>query len=245
MDNKLLDLRHYVALAYSTYQLQLDRTSSERWLWRGWFGQYKKQIALALSWNYDLVLERVLLRSRIPFFHPGAGGWPEWRGEVGRASGVAICKPHGSCHFGGDGFEVRNAMTEDGPMEKVDYPRKGTNVAFANVPQRTLRDTELLTVRPVADIVLPGEFNRFGNHLRWMKLATKYFQQNIAMCDTLIVVGFSFGAPDRDEVIHAMKWAGNFKRAIVIDPQPTAPLLDFVAQRAHSLEVWQSGPRSL
>lgn len=244
LDSRLLDLRHFLALAYSTYQLAIDSASMERWRWRHWLERYRKSMHVALSWNYDLVLERALARNRTPFFHPGAGGWPEWRREPRGQHGLPVCKPHGSIHFAPDGFELRNAMEADGPFEPVDYPR-GTEAALLDAPQRTLRDDELMTVRTIADIVLPGEYNRFGQHLSWMRLATRYFRHFSAEADTLVLLGFSFGEPDRAEFAQAMSWVTRFRRAIVVDPNPSEALLDFLSSRSEHLEVWRDGPRSL
>lgn len=244
LDDTLLDLRHYLAIAYSTYQLALDRGSMERWQWRIWFERYRRHLIVALNWNHDLVLERTLTRNRTPHFHPGAGGWPEWnRTPVGQI-GVPVCKPHGSCHFAPDGFEIRNAMTEGGTMEPCDYPR-AIGAAILDAPQRTMRDGEILSVRTVADIVLPGEFNLFGQHLSWMRLATRYFRHYAATADTLVAIGFSMGEPDRREFADAMSWVNRLKRAIVVDPTPSEALLDFLSGCSASLEVWRSGPQPL
>ncbi len=244
LDSRLQDLRHFLALAYSTYQRALDRSSMERWIWRKWLERYRKNLHVALSWNYDLVLERALTRNRVQHFHPGAGGWPEWHRRPEGQVGIPICKPHGSIHFAPDGFELRNAASADSPFEAVDYPR-ATEAALADVPQRCMTDHELLNVRTVADIVLPGEFNRFGQHLSWMRLATRYFRHLSAEADTLVIAGFSFSEPDRTEFADLISWVTRFERAIVIDPSPSDALLAFLTPRAKRIETWRAGPQTL
>lgn len=244
LGSRLLDLRHFLALGYSTYQLALDAISMERWPWRLWLEEYRKQLHVILSWNYDLVLERALLRNRTAFFYPGAGGWPEWhRKPVGQV-GIPVCKPHGSCNFAPDGFEIRNAMSEGGPWESVDYPR-ATELAVADAPQRPMKDTELLTVRSTADIVLPGEFNVFGQHLSWMRLATRYFRHYAPRADTLVVIGFSLSEPDQQEFDALLSWCSAFPRVVVADPQPSQPLVERLSAMTKSLSLWTDGPSSL
>jgi hypothetical protein len=244
LSSAMLDLRHYLTLAYSEYQLQLDRVSMEKWHWRRWFEEQRKSIAVALSWNYDLVLERIFQRTRTRFHYVGAGGWPEWDGRGVRAQGIPLTKPHGSCNFAIDGLSIRSAESDGGPTEALGYPR-AIEVSTIDGPLTALSDRSLLTVRQSADIVLPGEVNVFGPYLRWIRLTQNGFKRAVASCDILVVIGFQMAAPDEQEFITMLSWALSFKQVVVADPTPSPALLDLLAARSPNLRLWLNGPERL
>jgi hypothetical protein len=242
-DDRLVDLRHYLALGYSTYQLALDSASSKQWRWRQWLERYRKDVIVALSWNYDLVLERAFRWNGTRYFYPGAGGFPEWERKPEKRIGIPVCKPHGSCNFV-SALKMRHQMVSGGPFYETDYPR-AVLVMVADMPQTCLPDSRLLSVREVADIVLPGEFNIFGQELSWMQLATKYFRHLSARADTLVVIGFSMSKPDRDEFAEALSWCNRFQRVVIADPGDPQDLADFLAPRSATMSLWRDGPEML
>lgn len=244
MRSVLLDLRHYLALAYSMFQENVDRSSAETWPWRRWLEVHPKDLIGALSWNYDLVLERTLLRNRTPFHWAGAGGWQEWNGRAPPPKGIPVSKPHGSCNFVIDGLQIQTAEEDGAPAEDLGYPR-GVHVSTVDAPLTTLSDGKLLTVRQSADIVLPGEANVFSPFLRWMRLSQRSFRHAVSTADTLLVVGFSMSSCDYPEFVDALAWAPRFRKVVVADPRPGQELLDFLNSRADVLEVWRDRPKRL
>lgn len=237
----LLDLRHYLVLAYSEFQLDLDRRSMERWAWLRWFEQHRKDLVAALSWNYDLVLERLLLRARGPFHYPGAGGWPEWDGRPFPRPGIPVCKPHGSVNFAIDGLSVRSAEHAGGPTTRFRYPRPLDLMSFDG-PTTTLKDHELLRVREVADIVLPGERNALGPYLEWMRKSIGRFKHHAPRAQRLVIVGFSMAPCDVPEFLEALSWCSKFQEVVVVDPKPNPHLLDLVAPLAKTLTLRHNEP---
>lgn len=101
-----------------------------------------------------------------------------------------------------------------------------------------------LRVRDVADIVLPGESNPFGQELRWMKRATACFRRLTYSADTLAVVGFSMLEADAMEFESLLSWTPRFERIVVADPAPSSVLLDFLASRTTRLPRWTRGPET-
>jgi len=242
MSSVMLDLRHYLALGYSTFQEATDRTSSETWPWRPWLEAHRKDLVAALSWNYDLVLERTLRRNRTPFHWAGGGGWSEWNGQAVPPRGIPVTKPHGSCNFVIDGLQVRTSEADNAPSESLGYPRF-VEVSTVDAPLTTLPDDKLLTVRQSADIVLPGELNVFSPSIRWMRLAQLSFKHAVSMANTLLVMGFSMSSCDYPEFAEALAWAPRFTKVVVADPSPNPALLDFLSPRTDVLDVWRGLPK--
>ena len=183
-----------------------------------------------LSWNYDLLFELAWARLRRPYFYPSIPSVCEGGDIRYGLTAVPVCKPHGSCNLAPatsigipDGDEVR----------PLSYARK-VHVTAADCPMRVLQRRELLAPRAVPDIVLPGELNRFGRHLHWVDHALSVFTRKLQFADHLVVVGFSMGAPDRDEFVRALGARTVFERISLVDPNPSGELVDLLRERCRS-----------
>lgn len=234
-----LDLCHYLTLAYSWYQLQTDRFPAMSWSWSKWFLEYGKYVRAILSWNYDLEVERLLRRSQVPFFYAGFDN-PVQRGQSIRAktrAAIPVAKPHGSCNFApARGVEIRAADYDGDPGEPMSYPRQ-LHVTGYDGPMRALPDHELHTIRQVADVVLPGEWNRFRNYISWVGRAYSEFERAASTCNVLVVVGFRMAPPDRAEFEQALESLYQLERAYVVDPSPNQELMGLLSRRAPEVVV--------
>jgi hypothetical protein len=65
------ELRQYMALAYSNFQLRLDELDKANWPWIAWFRFHSYKIMYIVSFNYDLVLERSLETAGTSYYRVG------------------------------------------------------------------------------------------------------------------------------------------------------------------------------
>ena len=226
----ILDAGHYLTLAFSQFQLQLDELDLAGWHWLEWFQRNQTRLVAVLSWNYDLLFELAWAGLGRPYFYPSIPGVCEGGDIRYGLTAIPVCKPHGSCNF-------EPAMSIGIPngdkVRPLSYPRQ-VHLTAANCLMRVLPRRELLVPRTVPDIILPGELNRFGRHLQWVDHAMSVFTRQLQFADHLVVAGFSMGAPDRDEFVRALGTRTDFKRISVVDPNPSGELVDLLRDRCQS-----------
>ncbi|MFM6990024.1 MAG: SIR2 family protein [Rhodoferax sp.] len=181
-----------------------------------------------LSWNYDLLIESAIAQAGRPYHYVGVPT-PCEGGQVQYGfPAITICKPHGSCNFGSEiNFRL---LDEDHNVAEQAYPRQINATAFDGNVKIIKRDN-LLTVRSAADVVLPGEVNRFHRHLAWVDNAISRFAQEVRCIDHLVVVGFSMMDVDRDEFLRALGDMRGFRRISVVDPNPNSDMLAILNDR--------------
>jgi len=112
------EVRHFLAIAYSHFQLQVDSLDIEGWPWLTWIRGSKAELVGVVSFNYDLIIERALEDAGLRFHRFGV------RLED---TGIPILKPHGSIDF--DVEEIRMpvkyplqnvALRNDFPLRRLD-----------------------------------------------------------------------------------------------------------------------------
>lgn len=88
------EMRHFLALAYSYFQLMLDTLSHDAWVWSRYLVDVIDDVKAVISFNYDLIIETAL--------------------EAGGFQGV-VTKPHGSVDFAPISSAI--VMTASYPMQ--------------------------------------------------------------------------------------------------------------------------------
>ena len=96
-------------------------------------------------------------------------------------------------------------------------------------------------MRQVADLILPGEWNRFSQHLEFISDMYKHFSSTIQNADQLIVVGFSMMASDREEFLMAINKNSLFKKIVIVDPCPSSDLISVLNDRTENLQIKTRG----
>jgi len=238
-----LDLGHYLTVAYSWFQRELDKYDMSNWEWTRWLTSRRRDLLAILSWNYDLVAERVVENLGLPLLYAGIGIPPTTtKGRHGRRSPVVISKPHGSCNFAPhDGVHIDTAEKDGGLYEALTYPRM-IHVSGFNGPMQVLPTSRLYSIRQVADIVLPGEWNRFGRYLGWVERTMSAFVHASATATDLVIVGFRMAEADQAEFQMALSWMQSLERVVIADPDPNPKLVDLVRGRAPRVVIWPNGP---
>ena len=238
-----LDMCHYLTVAYSWLQLQLDHVPLEGWDWLLWLRRHRSRLTSLMSWNYDLVAERLLESCGLPYVYAGLNVAPvRGRGQAGRRAPVLVSKPHGSCNFAPiDELRIETADADGAPGEDVTYPRL-IHVAGYDGPMQVLPTQRLYSIRQIADIVLPGESNRFNGYIGWVGRTSSAFKRDASLARELVIVGFRMASCDQPEFERAISWMKRLDRIIIAAPHINPALLELVRDRCHTVIHWPDGP---
>ena len=241
-ESAVLDSGHYLAIAYSHFQLAIDKLDFRSWDWQLWLSAVGGNLSAVLSWNYDLVVELVLARCGFPYYYPGASTTCEEGNVDYSRTAIPISKPHGSCNF--SSMLNWNAIGDHGHPISLAYPRQ-IDATGADGPLKCLRRDQLLTVRAIADLVLPGEVNRFHRSIKWVDDAITTFASKLIDTDHLVIVGFSMMECDQKEFLRALGDRTNITRITVVNPDPNPKLLNELnTHTVNSIEVLNYSPPS-
>jgi hypothetical protein len=217
------EARHFLAIAYSHFQLQLDLLEIKGWPWLEWINESVKELISIVSFNYDLILETALDKS---------GATYRRFGIYTENNGIPILKPHGSIDF-----EVTGIMMPTG------YPLK--NVAIRNdFPIKILRREELNMVRTEADIVLPHEYSPLST-FQWVKPGYAHFQEVGPTLTHCVFLGLSYWDCDRPEIDFLIKHLNQRTKIVVANPEPPKKFMKQITSKFTAIELWRGGPKQL
>jgi hypothetical protein len=217
------EMRHFLAIAYSHFQLQVDRIDLNSWPWFKWISTYGKFVQGVVSLNYDLVLESCMLQAGVSVRRLGIGS---------EMTGVPILKPHGSIDFDIQGITC-----------PVDYPMK--NIILRNdCPLRCLKRVELLEPRTEADIVLPNEYSSQLDY-QWIKPGYDWFRLIGHQITHCIIIGISYWNCDRAEIDYILSSLSPRTKVIVANPSPPPYQMSKLRKRFHRVKIWRNGPEEL
>jgi hypothetical protein len=217
-----VELRHYLALAYSTFQAEVDRVSLNNWGWTTFMAANRDRYLGGASFNYDLVLERLLAAAHITFRRP----------VDSEPSGRMLLKPHGSIDF-----EYSDAAIS-GPVPQ--YPITawtGNN----NVPPRVLEPSALMSARLGPELVPPMQTSAL-RRFQWVGPGFDWFRERRPNLDACIFVGLSYWLPDRPEIDELIDMLSPDCTVVVANPYPPPEFMSAVEQRGYTPVVWRDGP---
>ncbi|MFA9558894.1 hypothetical protein ACERII_16410 [Evansella sp. AB-rgal1] len=196
-------LRRFLAISYSIFQMKAENQHIHDWKWTKWFHQNKDKLELAISFNYELLLETALKAAGIPHYRTGTTE-PE--------QGIPVIKPHGSIDF--------DIVDEPATITRWNEPTRLHDTGHVH----TVPKSEWLDPRMEADIIPPRK-NNYQRSLRWVKEGIRTFKSRASRIDTFIIVGLSYSLADREEVDQYLDCLHEDTRVIVVDPQPSEDLL--------------------
>ena len=189
-----------------------------------------------MSFNYDLILERVLRLLEIGKVYSGSNIHPlfgegltpitpevYYEKEFEKKSIIHIAKPHGSSNFTGWGFRQTGDANGVRPLYPIDM------LTFRDSTLKILKFEELLIPTSTADIILPGEWSCWNKdnstYLPWAQYQLDAFIKESNQCETLMIIGFGFGDPDKEEFANILNKINKFDRIQIIDPFPNIQLV--------------------
>lgn len=225
MDDDVKDcqLRRFLALAYSKFQLIVDSYQSHllNWKWLKWIQENQHKLTCAISLNYDRNLENVLDLAKIPYHRVGTNE------ILGR---VPVMKPHGSIDF-------------DIPKRAIscDIESRWTLTTKLNDGEymEVVPKSEWLIPRIEPDIVPPSVLN-IQLHLKWVKEISRIYQAQASELDAFVIIGNSYWDVDRPEIDSFLSQLRPRTKVYVIDPNPNKELI----KKIQSLGLSYKKPKS-
>jgi hypothetical protein len=222
----LCEMQHYLAIAFSKFQIEFDKKDISNWEWVSWFKMYGQEVLFCLSLNYDLVFERILERCNIKYRRIGVEKDKE---------GLLILKPHGSIDF-----EIADNAIDMGPSI---YPLLNA-VCRNNCPIKALSSSELLKPRKEVDIILPNEYSYQSNY-QWIRPGYECIQREGNIFSHFVIVGVSYWDCDRPEIDLVLNSLLPNTHIIIADPYPNDTLIKILKNRFSKVTRWISNPSEL
>jgi hypothetical protein len=243
-------------LAYALYSDLFTNDKLFDWIWHKWFSKNGNEVETILSFNYDLILERVMRMSYLgkvygssrinPLFGSGFTPLPDepyWDEMKGDKKVIHVAKPHGSSNF--TSWAITQVRDENGI--KPLYPLN--LIAVRSSPLRILNGKDIYKAVSVADLVLPGEWSCWDkdktNEIAWASEQKQHFVDESKTADKLLVVGFGYGEPDRPEFNDILSRMSKFDDVYIVNPAPSNELLDILRPFAQKRFVVLDTPNSL
>ena len=219
----LCEVQHYLAIAFSLFQLEFEKYNISDWKWVEWFKKYGREVLFCLSFNYDLILEKTLDECSLKYRRVGI---------IEEKDGILILKPHGSIDYEIDNYAIS--------MPPITYPLKNA-IYRNNCPIIPLDKKSLLKPRKEVDIVLPTEYSVQLNY-QWVKPGYECLTNEGNIFTHFIIVGISYWECDRPEIDYVLNCLNPDTKIILADPKPKEDLLCKLTERFSTVIKWESGP---
>jgi hypothetical protein len=198
------EMRHFLALAYSAFQLEVDKLNLGDWRWTLFLRSLRSRLRAVVSFNYELVLERLLAHSGVVF------------GRVGIDTNyqVMLLKPHGS---------IDSALHPKIIQAPVGYPLANC-IDRNDAPIARLVPGQWLQPRLEVDIVLPMEQSPYLP-FQWVRPGYEMFARLGDKLDCLVLAGLSYWGVDRPEINYLLDCLSPRSRIVVVNPHPDPELM--------------------
>ena len=224
--NTNVELRHYLAIAYSMYQERSDLfVNVPTWPWGTFLKSIQERLLGVVSYNYDLNVETVLEATGVRMRHLAV------KGSIGT---IPLAKPHGSIDY----IPAHNII--GGMLPK--YPLQVYMEANDYTVERKNRES-LIAPRFAADIVIPTEKSQY-TQFQWVLPCRRWITTEGKRAKILLLLGLSYWPVDRIEINEIIDSVLPEATIIVANPHPSAELIDRLESRFKTVEVWSNGPNS-
>lgn len=221
------ELRHFLALAYSHFQAIADDVDLDGWEWLAFVARHADEIGLIISFNYDLMIERLLMKCGIPVLH--------YTIDHDVNDGILIGKPHGSINY--------KLHERDIVISQMAYPPK-LAMSLIDGSLAKIDDGELLSPRIHVELVPPMQATAI-RHFQWVESLFGLLSQYGPLFDRCIFAGLSCWPVDQLELREIMGSLNPTAEIIVANPDPVAGILfDFHARDLglRRTTSWRNGP---
>lgn len=133
-----LDLKHYLSIAFATFQTHFDQCFPVSWPWAQWMKRHAVSFTMFTTLNYDRVLENGLDLAGVCYR----------RVALRERKGVPVLKPHGSIDFAPAMLGiVLNSDVPQMPIPRAEWlkPRREWSIVL---PTETSPQTDLQWIAP-------------------------------------------------------------------------------------------------
>ena len=243
----LWELRHFLCVAFSWYQFNLDRLAprEDRWPWLAWIKRSRRDLSLAISFNYDLVLERLLEAQQVRYCYPGGlvcgakgdriGAIAPWQPRARRdRPAVVIYKPHGSINFES---KVDIVFDSEGKSSVIGGLHIPWLISMGDHLIKIVPSGNMFSIRTWPSVVAPGEWSRpidavpAGGAGGWRQQGVETIDRLASSITELLVVGFAYSECDRPETDYLLDRLPFLQQATIVDPNPSAALVESLQDR--------------
>jgi hypothetical protein len=218
------ELRHFLALAYAVFDSRvaaIPRRELLSWDWSRYVDCVKNGLEIVVSFNYDLVIERVFDELQIPFRRFGL---------TDERHGVPTLKPHGSVDFEA---APSVGLTPTWPVT--------IETDLADTPLRRLSAAEREQPRCNPELVPPNEASRIAN-FQWVAPGFEEFGARADALEQVIFLGHSYAAVDRPEIDRLLGYLTGQPRVVIANRTPPEDLVVRARELGHVVARWYPGP---
>ncbi|CAH0271986.1 hypothetical protein SRABI80_03494 [Peribacillus frigoritolerans] len=200
------ELKNFLMIAYAFFQLRADKFDYSTWRWTEYLSKNAQRIALAVSFNYDLLLERAIetfsTYNRLSVNEP--------------LGNIKIFKPHGSIDLDLQGPKIKDF---DPRIHKV----FGNNSSHL----RLVPTNEWKKPRMQVDTIPPNLHNYYRNERMWLDNAYKESAKLLYnhRIRHVIIAGHSYGEVDREEVNELLCNLTRKAKFYFVNPDPIPEIL--------------------
>jgi len=209
-------LRRFLAIAYSKLQITINELDMNQWKWFLWFKRNYFDLSFSVSFNYDLLFERVLRELNVKYYRTGTNE---------KKSRIPIFKPHGSIDFdlsrnsifiGGDLWSITTALND---VEYLDI----------------VSSEKWLEPRLEADIIPPLATNDHMN-FQWYQEGLSIIKKKAKEISHFVIIGCSYCEVDRLEIDTILKSLKKGTKVILCNPHPIEELVERIQELGLVLE---------
>jgi hypothetical protein len=222
------ETRAFLGLAYAQFQLAVTppSLSFSNWPWYQYLASLGSSLIGAMSFNYDLVFERVIEHAGYPVRGFAITNDPD--------RGIWVGKPHGSIDY-----EMSPSSIS---LPPVSYPSE--MVVFANDTSIVrLRHDQLSQPRTQVEVVPPLAASEIRD-FQWVDPAFREFARVGPTLDRLVIIGHSYGPVDRQELDELLSYLASGTEVVIANPDPPPELEKAVMARGLKPATWLHGPPS-
>jgi hypothetical protein len=217
------EIRHFLALAYSLFDAAVvrhGRRAWSTWPWAKYLAEIGTRLRVAVSFNYDLVLEHTLEVAGVAFRRIALDQYEE--------HGVPVHKPHGSIDYEPSGIFAEQTW----PIESI--------ADLLDTGLERLNDVERLKPRLHPELVPPNQSSLIEG-FQWVAPGFDEFARQAGGCGECWVAGHSYGIVDRAEIDRLLGTLHPGTRVVIANPTPSHDLEACIERLGLEAEV-RDGP---
>lgn len=223
------ELRHFLTLAYSNFDMNVSEQMLLHWPWRKWIKRHYRSISTVVSFNYETALERAFeLSSGNKLYNACAQN----RKPV---PGPLLFKPHGS-------IDLEMAPGCIGGQE----PKYPLNIfcTLNNTPVHQCGRERYLNARMEGFAVLPAETSPYVG-FQWVSPLYKNWQTLASSITHFIIAGISYWNCDQAELNFLIDGLPRSAKIIVANPHPPHALITRLEEQCRDFSCWTSVPERI